>query len=129
MTRVKNWPSRLAEYVESRLGMPFEWAKNDCAGFAAGAIEAITGEKVPLPAYADAREAAEALAAESLSSRVRSILGPPIAPASAQRGDLAMVLVDGRETLAVCVGGMVVAPGAEGLVFVPQSAAIAAWRV
>ena len=129
MRRLERWPTLLADYVEGALGRPFCFGKHDCCSFAAGAIEAITGETVPLPAYADAREAAEALAAESLSSRVRSILGPPIAPASAQRGDLAMVLVDGRETLAVCVGGMMVAPGAGGLVFVETSAAVAAWRV
>lgn len=129
MRRLEHWPRLLAEYVESRLQMPFKWVENDCCSFAAGAIEAMTGERPPLPAYADARQAAEALAAESLSSRVRSLYGPPIEPPFMQRGDLALFYVDGRETLAACIGGEIAAPGPGGLVAVPLSAAFAAWRV
>jgi hypothetical protein len=128
MSRLQDWPSRLAAYVDAAYTQPFEWGRHDCSAFAAGAVEAMTGERPPLPAYADAREAAELLADESLSSRVRSILGPPIAPAFAQRGDLALVEIDGRVSLAVCVGDLFAGPGADGLVMVPRVDVRMAWR-
>lgn len=43
MTRVEDWPERLAAFIEQRRKMPFAWGSNDCALFAADAVCAITG--------------------------------------------------------------------------------------
>ena len=129
MSRLQDWPSRLAAYVDKAYTLPFEWGRHDCSTFVAGAVEAMTGERPELPAYTDAREAAELLAAEPLLDRVRAIYGPPIAPAFAQRGDIALVDIDGRASLAVCVGDFFAGPGTDGLVMVPRAVAIAAWRI
>lgn len=127
--RDQGWPEALAEYVDSRRDAPFAWGTNDCTSWAAGAIEAMTGERPPIPAYANEFEAARLLREESLRSRVDELYGPEIAPAFARRGDLVLILVDGRETLGVCVGDHIAGPGRDGVVMVHRSAAIAAWRI
>jgi hypothetical protein len=49
--------------------------------------------------------------------------------AYAQRGDVVLVEISGRESLAVCAGAEACGPGTAGLEFVPMTAARAAWRV
>lgn len=129
MTRYPDWPERLAEYLDERRDTPFDWATNNCAGFAAGAVEAMTGEPVPLPAVKTARGAARVLAGGGMLERVTETLGEPIPVAMAQRGDVGLLIADGRDTLAVCVGAHWAAPSDDGLLMVDLVAASAAWRV
>lgn len=42
--RVSNWEEALSHYLQDRREMPFEYGVNDCCMFAAGAVEAITGQ-------------------------------------------------------------------------------------
>lgn len=42
-TRLSDWRSRLSRYIESVRADPFVWGESDCACFAAGAVEAMTG--------------------------------------------------------------------------------------
>lgn len=127
--RNQDWPEALAAYVDSRRDVPFAWGENDCCSWAAGALEAMTGERPPMPEYADERAAARLLREESLRSRVDELYGPEIAPSFAQRGDLVLMDLDGRPTLGVSLGDGVAAPGADGVLVCPLSAAVAAWRV
>jgi hypothetical protein len=127
MMRREDWPERLYDYVESRRDTPFDWATNSCASFAAAAVEAMTDEAVPLPAFATTAEAAALLAERSLRDRVGDVMGPEIVPSFAQRGDLVLIDIEGRESVAVCLGLDAVGPGTAGIVLVPMSAAIAAW--
>ena len=39
MKRLEDWPERLAAYVDAHRDTPFRWGQNDCATFAAGAVE------------------------------------------------------------------------------------------
>lgn len=127
--RREDWPERLFEYLDAQRDVPFSWATHSCAGFAAGAVEAMTGEAVDLPTVTSARAAAELLAVRSLRDRVGDAFGPEIMPAFARRGDLVLVEIDGRESVAMCIGSDAAGPGPSGLVLVPMSSAIAAWRV
>lgn len=43
VNRFEKWPQLLSEYLMSRRKMPFEWGKNDCLSFVAGAILAVSG--------------------------------------------------------------------------------------
>jgi len=43
VTRLADWPERLAAFLESRRTMPKQWGQNDCALFCADAIQAMTG--------------------------------------------------------------------------------------
>lgn len=129
MRRRQDWPERLADYFEAQRDVPFDWQSHSCAAFAAGAVQAMTDEAVEIPAHASARDAAGLLAARSLRDRLADLFGPEIAPAYAQRGDLVLVDLAGRESVAVCVGGEAAGPGDAGLLTVPVRLAVAAWRV
>jgi hypothetical protein len=127
--RRQDWAERLNDYFELKRDVPFEWAKNDCALFAAGAIEAMTDDKVSLPAYTDARSAIELTDAQTLADRVTLILGVPIAPGHAHRGDIVMLEQDGRSIVSVCMGVECASPGKDGLLMSTKPTSGYAWRV
>lgn len=43
--RCSDWPERLRAYLVEAQGRPFDWGRFDCAVFADGTIEAVTGER------------------------------------------------------------------------------------
>jgi hypothetical protein len=129
MKRRQDWPERLAAYLDARRYMPFSWRENDCTSFAAGAVEAITGQMPPLPAYAHAGEAARLLMEQPLRERVGALYGAEIPVSFAQRGDLVLMELDERETLGVWDGQYIAGPAADGMLLAPRSAAVCAWRV
>jgi hypothetical protein len=55
-------------------------------------------------------------------------LGAAIPVLMAQVGDVGLLQVDGRDSLALCGGSHWLAPGAQGLEVLPLDAAVAAWR-
>lgn len=133
--RREGWESGLNGCIESALTRPFQWGQHDCCLFAADAVAAITGRD---PAedyrgrYASAAQAARLLdrlgGIESLSANAGF---EEILPALASRGDIALVENDGNLLLGVVdmTGRRVAVPGAQGLLFLPLSSALAAWRV
>lgn len=127
--RQQDWPEKLYAFLDARHDMPFDWATNSCVSFAADAVNEMTGTMPELPTFATAAEAAALLATRSLRDRVNDQFGPEIAPAFAQRGDLVLIDLAGRESIAVCVGVEAAGPGDTGLLMAPMSAAVAAWRV
>jgi hypothetical protein len=129
MMRLQSWPEALAAYFESRRYLPFAWRLNDCTSFAAGAVEAMTGVMPELPRYKSAAQAARLIGQRSLRGRVGDVYGAEIPCASAFRGDLVLMLLDGRETLGVSDGHLIAGPGAEGMLLVPRSAGVCGWRV
>jgi hypothetical protein len=133
MTRLHDWPERLAELIQQRLASPFAWGSNDCCLFAADAILATTGEDPAAAlrgAYSDAAGALGVLNGRQPADLAGELLGDPLpTPALAHRGDIVCHETDGRQTLGVCVGDQWCAPGDEGLVFQPMSQVRLAWRV
>lgn len=130
MTRRTDWDARLYAFMESRRVMPFAWSSNDCATFAADAVEAVTGERLQIP-QAGTPEAYARLVRDqgTLREMAGALLGDSIAPSYAQRGDVVLLMLDERETLGICVGAEIAGPGADGLALVPMSHAVAAWRI
>jgi hypothetical protein len=130
MTRHNDWPERLAAFMDERRHVPFEWGISDCSTFAADAVAAMTGERLQIPA-ADSPEAYARLARDqgTLAEMAEALLGEPIHPAYAQRGDVVLLVMDERETLGICVGTEIAGPGADGLALAPMSMAVAAWRI
>jgi hypothetical protein len=130
--RLHDWQLRIETFVHARARQPFTWGENDCAHFAADAVQAITGQRVceHLRGYSTARQAARAL---SEVGGVRGLatlaLGEPIPVLMAAVGDVVVVPAGKREMLAVCNGSTAIAPGPCGIVSVSMQQARAAWRV
>jgi hypothetical protein len=124
--RLPNWDKRLTAYIESRRKAVFAYGINDCGLFALGAIEAITGKKLPV-AWSSEIEA-QALISEhgSIRKAVAHYLGPSKGVLCARRGD---IVIDGEGSLGVCVGSRVATPTRHGLGFVALSHYTRSWRV
>lgn len=137
MMRHPDWPTRLAAHLASVKALPFAWVHNDCCTFAAGAVRAITGVDHMAPyrgKYFTRTGATRMLAkAGGLQSWVNICLGEPLpTPALAGRGDVVlfeMVAPHGPQALGICVGAHIAAPGPAGMVLLPITVAVAAWRV
>lgn len=127
--RREDWPERLNDFIDARRDMPFAWGENDCSSFAVGALVAMTGERPPVPTAANERDAARLLLDAPLRVRADELYGPAIMPSLAQRGDLVLMDLFGRPTLGVSLGDGIAAPGADGVIVFPLSAAVAAWRI
>lgn len=118
----------LNAYVESVRDRPFEWGSWDCCRFAAGAVEAMTGENPMaefLGAYSDKSSAQAALREIGAGTLYHTLLkkfGRPRHPSRAQRGDIAYAVHDGP-TLGVCLGQDCAFVGQqgqlEGLIMIP----------
>jgi hypothetical protein len=127
--RLHDYPERLAAFIESRRGMPFEWGINDCCLFAADGVLAQTG--VDLAAdwrgYTSAREAAQLIdRVGGLPAFAHALAEKPVARAF--RGEVVLVALDGRDTFGLVAGnGHWCGPGAEGVVFRPMSEALRAF--
>lgn len=125
--RRQDWPERLAEYLEAAHARPFRYGAHDCGTFAAGAVEAVTGVN-PIADLTYDRKGAIAIMEGGLHAFAAERLGPEIRAAFAQRGDVVGFIWQGRETLGVCAGTHIAAPGPDGLLYVPMSTAVKAWR-
>lgn len=127
--RLPDWPERLADYVESMRDDPFEWGKNDCATFAAGAVEAITGKRPELPIYNDSKSYLLLIQETSMADRLTAIFGQSIPVAFAQRGDVVILDHAERLILSICMGSECVSPSADGIYFSLKPNSGAAWKV
>lgn len=107
LIRLPQWEGLLTAYLERVTEVPFAWGSNDCALFAASAVQAMTGID---PAeglrgtYRTALGAAEALRQHGAGTLLKTVtlwLGEPKHVAQAHRGDIVML---NRLTCGVCVG-------------------------
>lgn len=137
LTRLPDWPERLAAFLAAVKDRRFAWANHDCCSFAADAVLAMTGTDAIAPwrgTYTTKLQAARVLGkAGGLSALVTSCVGQPLAsPLLAQRGDVMlfeMPAPHGPAALGICVGPHIAAPGPRGTELLPCAAALAAWRI
>lgn len=133
MKRLPDWPERLIEFIEARRVRAFSYGENDCGLFAADAIYAITGVDLAESwrGYASAQGAARKVKKSGGMRGIAAAAGLDERHAGfAQRGDLVLADVEGRETFGIVVGdGNWCGPGADGLVFRPMSDVIAVFGV
>ena len=134
--RRHDWPERLAEYVEAARDVPFAWGAHDCCTLAARWVEIATGRPVLAPfraqfgAWDDVRTGMRVLVqAGGLNAIVERVLGAPVHPAYASRGDVVQVEIDARASLAVVVGDHAAGAGPAGVAFVPRAHWRAGWVV
>lgn len=99
MKRKDTWHADLADYIVKQRAEPFEWGKNDCALFAAGAVFAMTGEDVAKQyrgKYKSLRGAIGTLRKHGFNDHVEIVASilEEIHPSQAAVGDLAVVTGD-----------------------------------
>jgi hypothetical protein len=132
VARLNDWQSRLGALLAERRAEPFAWGTNDCCTFACDCVRAISGHDPAegLRAHRTAQEATNVLQGiGGVQGAADARLGPRIAPALAQVGDVGLGELEGRDTLLVCVGDAWVGPGGAGTVRLPFEAVEAtAWR-
>lgn len=134
MKRLEGWEKALFETTTLAMRRGHEWGVHDCATFAADCVEAMTG----IDPIADlrghwqgplsARRLITEEGADSLGDLAAQRL-PEIAPSMAQRGDVVLCKGDPDEFLGVCQGHTAVGPAAHGLIHVPMTQALRAFRV
>jgi hypothetical protein len=130
MNRIEGWPELLADYIASRREQPFEWATNDCATFATGAVEAITGEVLFVPPYTDVSSAAHYIDENGgVEAIATGLLGEPVPPLQLGRGDIGLVGLEDRQILAVCVGSHFIAPGENHILAYTLGYILMGWRI
>jgi hypothetical protein len=134
--RVHNWPARLAETVEAARTRSFEFGSFDCALFAADCALAITGTDyaAPFRGYVT-KTAAYRIIAEygTLTGLLTGLLGEPIPPAFAGRGDVVLAEIptadEEAEAVGVCLGVFCAFPDKVGLRLHPRTVIKLAWRL
>lgn len=123
---------KLAIFIDRVKHDPFEWGVMDCCTFAAKAVEAQTGVD-PLkkfPHYETEEDAAKIIEARGgVEAIATSVLGQPIPPKTAQRGDVVMAECGRGDTLGICLGNRFAVVAKDGLAFAPMRMAKRAWRV
>lgn len=138
--RIKYWENSLADAVEAARNRAFAWGEHDCCLFAANCALAITGTDFAAHfrgRYDSAAGAYRALlefAGGGIEETVTKLLGDPISPRYARRGDVVMTdvaLPDGSiaPALGVCIGAEVMFAGPNGLVEYALRSCTLAWRV
>lgn len=132
--RFDDWGPRLSMYLREASRQPFGYGASDCALFAAGAVQAITGRDLAAEyrgKYTTYPEGLALTGAKRLSKFVDGLL-PLTTAAHAHRGDVAWVVgptePDGRlrGCLMVVDGSHLVGPAG---VRQPRSAGHRFWRV
>lgn len=129
--RFQDWQSRLQACLAERRLRPFAWGSQDCCLYVCDAVLAMSGHDPAADVRGYSSERAAARIVKKLGG-MRAIastrFGAEIPVLMAQVGDVALVSLEGRESLALCGGGHWMAPGLDQVEMLPIAAAVAAWR-
>jgi hypothetical protein len=132
MMRAPGWEQRLHALIDQRRSVPFAWGRADCCQLVLDALQALRGERPQVRPYRSERGALRVLERlGGLPQAAAALVGGEIPPGHAQRGDVVLIPAPAshfRRALAVCAGGYAYAQGADGLVQIPRSHWLRAWR-
>lgn len=128
--RISAWEEALSDYIATKRHEPFEYGVNDCCLFAAGAVEAITGED-PMPEFRGKYDSLKTslqvikdIGAGTLEATMDAKF-PEVEIGMAQRGDLAFL--DG--SVGVVMGGFAYFVSDDGLERINRSLWDKCWSV
>lgn len=134
--RKADWEKRLMITIAAHKAAPFKWGVSDCALFAADCVEAMTGIDYAEDfrnRYKTEKGAAKALkryGEGDLVSTVEKYLNRvPGGLNYAQRGDVVAAETEAGVALGICLGTTSVFKTPDGVIGLPTSQCIAAWRV
>lgn len=133
--RQEGWEDRFLEVLERHSRIPFQWGVSDCARLPRDVVEAITGEVPDIWAidYRDATTAflkLRALNVNNLGEAFAKVFRE-IHPVFAGRGDIGTAEYPGAILGGgvVVVGENVMGKGENGVVMLPRTAMIRAFKV
>jgi hypothetical protein len=144
MTRHEHWDTQhFHEFLTERAHAPFAWGENDCALFAADAIQSFTGVDIAEDfrgKYTDEASALETIKEITGGETVADAAAwcaakhelPELAnPLFAQRGDLVILDAPSGHQIAGIVGlnGHAISVYDKGLFRLPITSVVRAWRV
>jgi hypothetical protein len=128
--RILTWEDALSDYITTKRHEPFEYGLNDCCLFAAGAVEAITGED-PMPEFREKYDslktsikAIKEIGAGTLEATMDGKF-PEVEIGQAQRGDLAFF----DDSVGVVMGGFAYFVSDDGLERIDRSVWDKCWSV
>lgn len=128
--RISAWEDALVNYISAKRHEPFEYGVNDCCLFAAGAVEAITGQD-PIPelrgqydSLKTSLKVIKEIGAGTLEATIDAKF-PEVGIGHAQRGDLAFF--DG--SVGVVMGGFAYFVSDDGLERINRSLWDKCWSV
>ena len=128
-----NWTLALHQQITEFNDKPFAWGTHDCCTFAADCVLAMTGIDhlaAHRGGYKTAAGAARRLAkVGGIEAGMIALLGEPIAPALAQRGDVVCFTSPLGDTAGICMGTHIAAAGENGITHTPMVQAYKVWRV
>lgn len=130
VVRLADWRPRLVAYVNQVHAQPFAYGSHDCALFAAGAVEAMTGTDLAAKyrgRYTSLKEGLKLSRGQHLA--VLKSTFEEIPTAFAGVGDIAMIGEVGFPALGIFDGELVLVLREEGLGLMPRAAATKAYRV
>jgi len=129
----RDWRARLGAYLATEARRPFEYGTSDCALFAAGALNTMTGSD-PSAAYrgryTSLRGGLRILRKDGFRDHVEraAALLSEVAPQRMQVGDIAVVETADGPSLGVVQGEWVAVRTLTGLGFVPVDQATCVFR-
>lgn len=136
MKRYSFWRTALADYINRVAYRPFQWGDHDCGLFAAGAVEAMTGEDFAAGLrgrYKTKKGALRLMKKAGHADHVAMAAATleEIHPSHAMIGDVAVVPGEGGEALGIVQGDRIYAigPGETRIGTVPLLSASRAFRV
>lgn len=128
-----DWQSAFAEFVAGRIHDPFEWGRNDCALFAADAVEAMTGRdlaKAWRGRYSTAEDAGRMGYSSAVVIEILQDAGAMEIPVRrAMYGDVCLVDQGEDQAWAICNGKDVILPGPKCLVEKSRELIVRAFRL
>lgn len=131
--RFQSWPEILAKQIEAARSRPFVWGEHDCALFAANVVKAMTGQdftKEFIGKYKTAAGATKLIAKNGgLENIATQFLGESMPIYFAGRGDVVLVILEGIESLGICIGTHCAFVGLEKMEFLPLTDCEKAWPV
>lgn len=140
MTRFPDWPTRLDSFLRESLSKRFAYGSSDCCLFVADAVLSMTGEDIAAEfrsRYHSRKEALDLALSYSGKRSVRALIEkglsgfPSIPSLCAQRGDILLVKRSRDVSLGILAldGKSILAIAQSGLLRLPLSLSIRAWRV
>lgn len=130
--RFRDWQSRLQACLAERRLRAFDWGVHDCCLFPCDGVLAMTGHDPAADVRGTYNTERGAMRIVKRLGGMRAIaasrFGAEVPVLMAQVGDIGLLPLEGRESLALCGGGVWLAPGLDQLEVMPLSAAVGAWR-